>query len=95
MQVPEVVAQAHLGYLELRYWFFSYVVYLDYSFALKKYERDNRIKLVQVAAVRIASKEYGGKEVSEAEARRQFDLADPPKPFDGWQGMQDTGEPTP
>ena len=84
MAVPEAMKPTNLKFPHLRAWFFCYAIHLDYLWAMTKYEKDNRIKLIQVAAVRIASKEYAGKEVTEEEARRQFDLADPPGAADFW-----------
>jgi hypothetical protein len=61
----------------LRYWFISYVMDLDYLCARMKYAKDNHIKLAQVAGARIGSKAVG-KEISEEEARNQFNLEPPP-----------------
>lgn len=84
MAVPEVIEQSDSRFFHLRYWFFCYAMHLDYLCTMKKYEKDNRLKLIQVAAVRYASKQFAGKEITEEEARRQFDLADPPNPSDSW-----------
>ena len=79
MRVPEVIKQLKESELaRLRYWFVSYAIYLDYSCAQQKYKLDNETKLVQVAAVQIAAEMFGGKEIPIEEARRQFDLPDPP-----------------
>jgi hypothetical protein len=84
-KVPEVVAQAaESKFTPLRYWFFSYATHLDYLCARRKYEKENEIKLLQVAAVQVASEMYGGKDISDEEARRQFDLAAPPSPDRIW-----------
>ena len=80
MKVPEVVQQSGPQYFHLRYWFFSYAMHLDYLCAVARYRKENETKLLQVAAVRVASKKYAGHEITEEEARRQFDLADPPDP---------------
>jgi hypothetical protein len=85
MSTPEVAKQSNDKFFHLRYWFFCYAMHLDYLCARKRYEKSNFTKIMQVAAVRIASKEYAGKEIAEEEARRQFDLADPPSPADSWQ----------
>jgi hypothetical protein len=83
MKVPTVIKQVKESELaRLRYWFASYAMYLDYSCARQKYELDNQTKLIQVAAVQIAAKMYGGKEIPIEEARKQFGLADPPSPHD-------------
>jgi hypothetical protein len=84
MSTPDVVKQSGNKFFHLRYWFFCYAMHLDYACARKKYEKENAIKLIQVAAVRVASRDYAHQEVSEEDARRQFDLADPPDPADSW-----------
>jgi len=83
--VPEVVDQSKESYFELKYWFFSYAMHLDYTCALRRYEKDNFTKLLQVASARYASKTYSGKEISEEDARHQFGLKPPPDPGDSWQ----------
>lgn len=85
MTVPAVSEQSNSLFFQLRYWFFCYVMHLDHLAAMAQYQKDNRTKLLQVTSVRYASKKYGGKEISEEDARRQFDLADPPDPKDSWQ----------
>jgi hypothetical protein len=84
MHVPQVIEQADSKFFSLRYWFFSYATHLDYLCASEKYTKDNRTKLFQVAAVQVASEKYAGKRITDEEARRQFDLADPPDPSDIW-----------
>jgi hypothetical protein len=49
-----------------------------------KYEEENELKLLQVAAIRYAAKNYNRRQVSEDEARRQVGLPDPPNPADSW-----------
>lgn len=64
--------------IRLRYWFFCYAIYLDFLAAKIRYEKDNELKLLQVAAIRYAAKAYDNKHLSEEEARRQVGLPDPP-----------------
>jgi hypothetical protein len=80
MKVPEVLEQSGTKYFRLRYWFFCYAMHLDYLCAMARYRKENEIKLLQVAAVQVASEMCGGRVITEEEARRQFDLADPPTP---------------
>jgi hypothetical protein len=83
--VPSVVQQAEESkFTPLRYWFFSYAMHLDYLCARRKYQKENETKLLQVAAVQVASEMVGGKRIPDEEARRQFNLADPPNPQDIW-----------
>jgi hypothetical protein len=84
MKVPEVMQQAGPKYFPLRYWFFCYAMYLDHLCAMARYRKENELKLVQVAAVRVASEKYRGIEITEEEARRQFGLADPPDVADSF-----------
>ena len=64
--------------IRLRYWFFCYAIYLDFLAAKLKYEKENELKLLQVAAIRYAAKAYHQEHISEEEARRQVGLPDPP-----------------
>ena len=84
MRAPSVIEQADSKFFSLRYWFFSYATHLDYLCASEKYQKDNRTKLLQVAAVQVASEKYAGKRISDEEARRQFYLSDPPDPANIW-----------
>jgi hypothetical protein len=84
MKVPEVIEQSGPQYFPLRYWFFCYATYLDHLCALAKYRKENETKLLQAAAVRVASEMSGGPEITEEEARRKFDLANPPDPSESW-----------
>ena len=70
--------------VRLRYWFFCYAMYLDFLAAKRKYEEENELKLLQVAAIRYAAKNYNRQQVSEDEARRRVGLPDPPNPADSW-----------
>jgi hypothetical protein len=70
--------------VRLRYWFFCYAMYLDFLAAKRKYEEENELKLLQVAAIRYAAKNYNRQQVSEDEARREVGLPDPPNPADSW-----------
>jgi hypothetical protein len=63
-----------------RYWFFCYAIYLDFLSAKTRYDKDNEQKLLQVAAIRYAAKEYNRHQISEDEARRKVGLPDPPDP---------------
>ena len=68
----------------LGYWFYCYAIHLGYLCAMRRYEKDSKVKLMQVEAVRYVSKKLGRKEITIEEARRQFDLPDPPSPKDTW-----------
>jgi hypothetical protein len=66
--------------VRLRYWFFCYAIYLDFLASKMKYDKENELKLLQVAAIRYAAKAYNHQQISEDEARRQVGLPDPPDP---------------
>jgi hypothetical protein len=70
--------------VRLRYWFFCYAIYLDFLSAKTRYDKDNELKLLQVAAIRYAAKAYHREQISEDEARRQVGLPDPPDPAGSW-----------
>jgi len=70
--------------VRLRYWFFCYAIYLDFLSAKTKYDKENELKLLQVAAIRYAAKAYNRQQISEDEARRQVGLPDPPDPAGSW-----------
>jgi hypothetical protein len=76
--------QTESALVRLRYWFFCYAMYLDFLSAKIKYDKENEMKLLQVAAIRYAAKVYSHKQVSEDEARRQVGLPAPPDPADSW-----------
>lgn len=70
--------------VRLRYWFFCYAIYLDFLSAKARYDKENELKLLQVAAIRYAAKAYHREQISEDDARRQVGLSDPPDPAGSW-----------
>lgn len=76
--------QTESALVRLRYWFFCYAIYLDFLSAKTRYDKENELKLLQVAAIRYAAKAYNRQQISEDEARRQVGLPDPPEPSGSW-----------
>lgn len=70
--------QTESALIRLRYWFFCYAIYLDFLSAKIKYEKDNELKLLQVAAIRYAARVYNHENLSEEDARRKVGLPEPP-----------------
>jgi hypothetical protein len=87
MNHPDTAQHAD-KFAALRYWFISYVMDLDYLYARMKYAKDNHLKLAQVAGACIGSK-AAGKEISEEEARSQFNLEPSPVLDKVWISVMD------
>jgi hypothetical protein len=68
----------------LRYWLIGYIMELDYILTRINYKKDNHVKLAQVAGARFGAKMFGGKELSEEEARAKYDLDPPPVLDEMW-----------
>jgi hypothetical protein len=82
MNHPDNVQQRD-RHAALRYWFVSYTMHLDDLHARTKYRKGNQTKLAQVAGARYGSK-AAGKEISEEEARRTYNLEAPPTLDEIW-----------